>query len=122
MNRIFFHDVEVFARHGVDDFEKQNDQRFLISVMADYDASKAMISDNISDAVNYAALLNIVKSTVMTTSFDLLERLARYLADVIFQEFDKIMALEIIIKKFPIALSEESFVDIGFSSNFVRDI
>lgn len=122
MNKIFFHDVEVFARHGVDNIEKQYDQRFLISVIADYDASEAMISDDISDAVNYAALLNVVKSTVMMTSFSLLERLARHLADVIFQEFDKIMALEIIIKKFPIALSEESFVDMGFSSNFVRDI
>lgn len=122
MNRIFFHDVEVFARHGVDDIEKQYDQRFLISVIADYDASRAMISDDISDAVNYAILLNVVKSTVMTTSFALLERLARHLADVIFEKFDKIMSLEIIIKKFPIALTEESFGDIGFSSNFVRDI
>ena len=120
MNKIFFHDMEVFALHGVDDIEKQNDQRFLISVIADYDASGAMISDNILDAVNYAELLNVVKSTVMMTSFALLERLSRHLADVIFQEFDKIMALEIIIKKFPIALSKESFVDIGFSANFIR--
>ena len=118
--RIFIDDLEIFAKHGVYDAERAHDQRFLISISAEYDAKDAMLSDNINDAVNYADMINAVVNSFKSYQFSLIEKLAKHVADEIFKKFSKIISLSITIKKIPNDLSSYKFMNIGFSSTFER--
>lgn len=120
IGRIFINDLEIFAKHGVYDAERAHDQRFLISISAEYDAKDAMLSDNINDAVNYADMINAVVNSFKSHQFSLIEKLAKHIADEIFKKFSKIISLSITIKKFPNDLSSYKFMSIGFSSTFER--
>jgi dihydroneopterin aldolase len=120
IGRIFIDDLEIFAKHGVYDAERAKDQRFLISISAEYDAKDAMLSDNISDAVNYADIIETTMKSSKSCQFSLIERLAKHIADEIFKKFSEIISLSITIKKFPNDLSSYKFMSIGFSSTFER--
>ena len=120
IGRIFIDDLEIFAKHGVYDDERDEDQRFLISISAEYDAKDAMLSDNINDTVDYVDMINAVVNSFKSYQFSLIEKLAKHVADEIFKKFSKIISLSITIKKFPNALSSYKFMSIGFSSTFER--
>ena len=120
IGRIFINDLEIFAKHGVYDAERAHDQRFLISISAEYDAKDAMLSDDINDAVNYASMINAVVNSFKSRQFSLIEKLAKHVSDEIFKKFSKIISLSITIKKFPNDLSSYKFMSIGFSSTFER--
>jgi dihydroneopterin aldolase/2-amino-4-hydroxy-6-hydroxymethyldihydropteridine diphosphokinase len=120
-DKIFMEDIEIFATHGVHPGEKIRRQRFLVSVSATFDATGAKSSDEIAQTVNYEKLLEVVTAATQNSSFDLIERLAKHLADKIFFEFAMVGSLELVIKKFPHNLEHRCFSSIGFSSTFFRD-
>jgi dihydroneopterin aldolase len=47
-DEIFINDLEIFAKHGVSKIELCQDQRFIVSISAEYYAQNAMSSDKIS--------------------------------------------------------------------------
>ncbi|MDR1173324.1 MAG: dihydroneopterin aldolase, partial [Puniceicoccales bacterium] len=112
---------EVFAKHGTSAGEKFRLQRFLISARAQFDATRAKGSDMISHTVDYAELLGTILEAVKESSFNLLEKLAQHMADKIFQKFQQITLLDIVIKKFPDSLVDKNFSGLGFSSTFLRN-
>ncbi|MDR1233326.1 MAG: dihydroneopterin aldolase [Puniceicoccales bacterium] len=120
-DKIFIDDVEVFAKHGTSVGEKSKLQRFLISARAQFDATRAKGSDMISHTVDYTKLLGTILEAVKGSSFNLLEKLAQHMADKIFQKFQQITLLDIVIKKFPDSLADKSFSGLGFSSTFLRN-
>ncbi|MDR1401401.1 MAG: dihydroneopterin aldolase [Puniceicoccales bacterium] len=119
-DKIFINDLEIFARHGVFPGEKINPQRFLISLVATFDAASAKASDELSQTIDYAKLLESITENVQNVSFNLIERLAQHLADRVFCGFEKIISLEITIKKFADNLADKNFSCLGFSSIFLR--
>jgi dihydroneopterin aldolase/2-amino-4-hydroxy-6-hydroxymethyldihydropteridine diphosphokinase len=58
-DEIFINDLEIFAKHGVSKIELCQDQRFIVSISAEYYAQNAMSSDNINDDVDYSDMMNI---------------------------------------------------------------
>ncbi|MDR2777087.1 MAG: dihydroneopterin aldolase [Puniceicoccales bacterium] len=120
-DKIFIDDIEIFAKHGTFIGEKFRSQRFLISAKAQFDATRAKTSDMISHTVDYTELLETMLEAVQGSSFNLLERLAQHIADKIFQRFQSITLLDIVIKKFPDSLADKSFSSLGFSSTFLRN-
>lgn len=119
-DEIFIDDLEIFACHGVFDREKLERQRFLISIRARFDGTKAMASDDVADTVNYETLMGTVISAVTHSSFNLVERLARHVADEIFSQFGAVFSLDVALKKFPNTLAHIKFSSVGFSSTFSR--
>jgi len=64
--RVGLESYEVLARHGVYDFEHENEQRFVISIWVEVIDDRT--SDSISDTVNYADLQEIIDSEVVHSS------------------------------------------------------
>ncbi|MDR2629143.1 MAG: dihydroneopterin aldolase [Puniceicoccales bacterium] len=120
-DKIFIDDIEVFAKHGVNVGEKFKLQRFLISAKAQFDATQAKDSDMISHTVDYTELLGTIVEAVQGSSFNLLEKLAQHIAGKVFQKFQQITLLDIVIKKFPDSLADKNFAGLGFSSTFLRN-
>ncbi len=99
MDKIVIRNLKIFAYHGVNPEEKVDGQNFVFDIDAFVDLNPACVSDNVDDTVSYA---KIIKETVRIFTLqkdDLLEKAAQRVADGLFERFDKIKALRILLKK-----------------------
>ena len=71
---------------GIYDWEKENRQDLVINVSIDFDGRKAAESDNIEDTLDYKALNKKIISFVETNDFNLLERVAGGICDIVFED------------------------------------
>ena len=78
--------LELFGYHGVNDDERRDGQRFLFDLWFDVPADAAH-SDRIDDAVDYRAVVDVVRSVSEERAFQLLEALAAAVADGIAEAF-----------------------------------
>lgn len=86
MAKLFLHDLIVEGKHGVLPHEKEQAQTFRINLELTYDASASQTSDEITDAVDYAAVRQTVIDIVTEHSYNLLERLAKVIADTLLED------------------------------------
>lgn len=73
--------LRVFAHHGVHAEEQRDGQPFVVDVVLETDTRIAARTDDLSDAIDYATLVDRVADLVRSTRFDLLEALAAHVAD-----------------------------------------
>jgi dihydroneopterin aldolase len=74
--------IEVFAHHGVFDFERRDGQLFVIDLVLSIDTAAAAATDDLSATVDYGTLVTAVKAAVEQDPVDLIETLAQRIADV----------------------------------------
>lgn len=74
--------LEVFAHHGVFDFERKNGQRFLIDIEIFTDLVPAISGDALAETVHYGELAEKVVQEVERDPVDLIETLADRVAQV----------------------------------------
>ena len=84
---------------GVPDHERRRPQELVADVVAHYDASNAVESDHISDAVNYSRLAAAVRKAAAEANFRLLERLATILCRVVLDDFPGVTGVSVTIRK-----------------------
>lgn len=80
-DRIVLEGVSAFGRHGVLDVEKREGQTFVVDVTMELDLSRAGLSDDLSQTVDYAEVAAAIVARITGPSFDLIERLAEVIAD-----------------------------------------
>ena len=90
--------LEVFAFHGVLASEKEHGQRFLVDLEIALDLSPAGVSDRIEDTLDYGALAQAVHDRVATERWDLLERVANRVAELV-MEIPKVDQVVVTIHK-----------------------
>lgn len=74
--------LELFGRHGVEDEERREGQRFLFDLWLDV-PSGAVGSDRLEDAVDYRDVVAIVRDVSEGRAFRLLEALAGAVAEAV---------------------------------------
>lgn len=97
-SQISLNKVRIYAYHGVLPQEKKVGGWYNVSVTIDYDFSKAIISDNVEDTIDYSAVLGVIKNEMSVPS-KLLENLAGRIGKALFSTFPDIEALEISVEK-----------------------
>jgi 7,8-dihydroneopterin aldolase/epimerase/oxygenase len=85
-DRIELKGIEVLARHGVLEHEKQEPQIFRIDLTLYLDLATAGASDDLSDTVDYGKLAQITHDLVQGESHDLIEAVANQIATVVLAE------------------------------------
>ena len=85
-DRIVLADMVFRARHGVEDWEKAQEQRFEVDVELLLDLQPAGLEDDLARTVNYAAVYATVRQIVESTTYNLIEALAEAIAHVILAE------------------------------------
>ncbi len=83
---------------GVYEWEKKINQDILINAAIDYDASKAVETDNINDTMDYCELANEIVEEVEKTKFELLESLVNLVLDIIMKR-DNVICAEVRMDK-----------------------
>ena len=97
-SQISLNKVRIYAYHGVLPQEKKVGGWYNVSVTIYYDFSKAIISDNVEDTIDYSAVLGVIKNEMSVPS-KLLENLAGRIGEALFSTFPDIEALEISVEK-----------------------
>ena len=61
-DKVIIKGIKAFGYHGVFDLEKKSGQDFIVDIEYSYDTSDAIDTDDISKAIDYAAISNLVKN------------------------------------------------------------
>lgn len=93
-------ELEVHAILGLLPHERRRRQRLTVDIELDYDASTAEASDDIADALDYRKLVDLVRITLQTRQFELLEAAVAGLSDEIFRTFQQATRLQVTLRKY----------------------
>jgi len=83
---------------GVYEEEKNNPQTLFFDIKIKYDASKAMHSDNLEDAIDYFQISKLIKEKIANNHFELLEKLLDFTLKTI-MKLSQVKELEVTIHK-----------------------
>jgi dihydroneopterin aldolase len=78
--------LEVFAHHGVHDFERRDGQPFLFDIRLE-GPSESQRSDRLEDTLDYGAVCDRVVELAGGGPYNLIERLAGVIADDLLERF-----------------------------------
>jgi dihydroneopterin aldolase len=99
MSVIYIKDLVVTGKHGVQPREKEQAQRFRISVELTVDIPAAATSDDLADTINYSDVKRIIIAIVQDSSFNLIERLAQVIGDRIIAHDPRLEKIQVSIEK-----------------------
>jgi dihydroneopterin aldolase len=111
-DKISIKGIKGYGYHGVFDFEKRDGQDFFVDLEIDINLQGASKSDLLTDSVDYSLLTAIAKEAIEKLQFDLIERLAGFIADTIKENFPRVEKIEVTVHK-PSAPVQESVTDIA---------
>ena len=112
MDKILIRNLKIFAYHGVNPEEKVQGQNFILDIDAFVDISVPCKTDNVDDAVSYAEIIEETVRIFTSRKYDLVERAAERVSEGLFERFEKIQALRILLKK-PDAPIDADFEYVG---------
>lgn len=87
MDRIIIEALEVDTVIGIHDWERKVRQRVLIGFELAWDTRRAAATGDIHDALDYAALAQVVQNYASSARCYLIEELAEGLASLVYEEF-----------------------------------
>ena len=87
MDKVFIKNLEVETVIGIYDWEREVRQLISISLVMDFDLTKATKTDKIEDSLNYKKISKRIIKLAETLKSKLIENLAQKIADTILNEF-----------------------------------
>lgn len=93
MDKVIINGLTLYGHHGVDKIEQELGQKLYIDIELRGDLSKACLSDNIKDTINYKEVYKVVARIADKKRYNLLEALAEDVARAIIERFrpDEVM-------------------------------
>ena len=98
MGKIKVNNIRVYAYHGCLKEESIIGSDYRVDVEVEADLTKASISDNLNDTVDYV-LINYIVKDEMTTKSKLLEHVAKRILDRIFLECKTVKKGKVTVSK-----------------------
>lgn len=87
MDKIIINGLQVHALIGVYDWERTKKQPLIVDVEMQLDLTKASVSDDVNDTVDYAAVASRLEDVANNSSYELLEALSRHMIDELLHAF-----------------------------------
>lgn len=104
--------LEVFAHHGVFDFERQNGQKFIIDIEVKTDLRAAIASDELAKTVHYGELAERAHAAVSQDPVDLIETVAERVAKIAL-EFEAAQSVTVTVHKPDAPITVAPFADVS---------
>jgi len=98
MGQLILHNMEFYAHHGHFREEQVIGGRFSVDLVIDTDLTAVSESDELSDAVDYSRIYEVVR-TEMASPSKLLEHLAKRIIDAVYSVSDKIKKVTVTVSK-----------------------
>lgn len=99
MDKIVLNGCQFYGYHGALPEEQVIGQIFKLDLELDVDLKAASLSDQLEDTVHYGQVFERVQKIVETQRFALIERLAGFICEDLFEYFPSISAIKISILK-----------------------
>ena len=99
MDKIKIKDLEVFAKHGALPEENVLGQKFLISAVLYTDTRKAGKTDDLTASIHYGQASRMITEYVKEHTYQLIERVAEGLAELLLESFANLKKVRIRVKK-----------------------
>lgn len=87
MDTLSINGLKTLCRIGTTEHEQRNPQEIIIDLEISIDAAVAAKTDDVRDAVDYAAIVGDVKELAEEAPFALMETLAEEIAAMLLEEF-----------------------------------
>ena len=91
--------IKSFGYHGVLESEKVTGQDFYVDVVLEVDLSRASVSDDVADTINYAEVTDLVVREITGAPVSLIEKLAGNIADRIKATYPQATTVSITVHK-----------------------
>lgn len=111
--------IECHGHHGVFEFERTAGQLFVIDLTLGLDTRSAAASDDLRDTVDYGSLVMQVKAAVEADPVDLIETLAKRVADLCLLD-DRVGYAKVTVHK-PTAPIQATFADVALTITRKRE-
>jgi len=98
MGQIKLNGMKFFAHHGCYSEEQMIGNYFIVDIAMDTDMTKATVSDELNDALNYAEVYDMVKQEMAIRS-QLLEHLSGRILDKLFERFPQLDKARVCVTK-----------------------
>ena len=98
-DRIVLAGMAFQARHGVNDWEKLDAQRFEVDVELLLDVQRAAIDDDLAQTIDYRAVYATTRQIVESTTFNLIEALAEAIAHELLLEQARVEEVVVRVRK-----------------------
>lgn len=99
INRINIEGIKLYAFHGCLDEEARIGANYLVDVYMTTDFSKAALSDDLKETIDYCAIYEISKKQMAVRS-KLIEHVCKRIFDEIASEFKSLTSLRVKVTKF----------------------
>lgn len=104
--------IRAFGYHGVFEFEKKDGQEFSVDLEITLDLTAPSKSDKLEDSIDYSLFTTLAREAIENEKFDLIERLAGFIADKIRSDFSAVTSVSVTVHK-PQAPVKEKVTDIA---------
>ncbi|CAN2225474.1 FolB Dihydroneopterin aldolase [Candidatus Nanopelagicaceae bacterium] len=91
--------IKSFGYHGVFESENIAGQDFFVDILLELDLTRASVSDDVTDTVNYAEITDLVVEEITGERVTLIEKLACRIADRIKSAYPQVAAVSITVHK-----------------------
>ena len=91
--------IKSFGYHGVLESEKITGQDFYVDVVLELDLTRASVTDDVSDTINYAVVTDLVVAQITGDPVSLIEKLAGNIADRIKATYPQAAAVSVTVHK-----------------------
>ena len=97
--RILIEQLEVHAYHGWHAHEKEFGQPFTVDLELEADISREAASDDLHDALDYAAIVRVTRKLFVESRYKLVEAAAAALARGLLTQFARVHAVDVRARK-----------------------
>lgn len=104
--RLSIVNADFFAFHGAREEERSLGGRYQVDVDVEYDASAAVISDDLSDTVNYEEILFTVNEHMNGEPYELIETMAFDIATAVIEQFASVQSVTVRVRKLNVPLQQ----------------
>lgn len=113
-DRITVTGIEALGFHGVNQFERDYGQKFVVDATVHLSVAQAAASDDLADTVNYSELTKLIVAIVQGEPVNLIETLAERIADAVLAETSahRVSKVKITVHK-PNAPIDATFADVS---------
>ena len=111
-DRIELTGLKAHGYHGVFPEENRDGQDFLVDLICWLDATRAVETDDVADTINYADLAEIAHQVITGPPYNLIEKVAGTIANIIMARYEQLYAVEVTVHK-PQAPIPRDFTDVA---------
>lgn len=96
--------AQFFAYHGVKNEEQTLGGKYEIDLDLWYDATAAIINDDVNYALNYEEALNCIKEVINDDSYNLIETIANEILNLAHEKLDNLQKATVRVRKISVPI------------------